>query len=203
MLHIYQQNVSEATGSLLVFFYSLFFLGGGQDTRYYNLCCCGCCSVAKSCLTLCDPMECSTQASLVFTISWSLLKLMSIEWMMPSSHLILCHSLLLLPSIFPSIRIFSSESALCIRWPRDWTITFSISPSNDYSGLLSFRIDWFDLLAVHGTLKSFLQHHSLKASFLQCSAFFMVQLSHPYMTTGETIALTRWAFVMMSLLCCT
>ena len=203
MLHIYQQNVSEATGSLLVFFYSLFFLGGGQDTRYYNLCCCGCCSVAKSCLTLCDPMECSTQASLVFTISWSLLKLMSIEWMMPSSHLILCHSLLLLPSIFPSIRIFSSESALCIRWPRDWTFTFSISPSNDYSGLLSFRIDWFDLLAVQGTLKSFLQHHSLKASFLQCSAFFMVQLSHLYMTTGETIALTRWAFVMMSLLCCT
>ena len=111
-----------------------------------------CCSVAKSCLTLCDPMECSTQASLVFTISWSLLKLMSIEWMMPSSHLILCHSLLLLPSIFPSIRIFSSESALCIRWPRDWTFTFSISPSNDYSGLLSFRIDWFDLLAVQGTL---------------------------------------------------
>ena len=96
-----------------------------------------------------------------------------------------------------------NESALCIRWPRDWTITFSISPSNDYSGLLSFRIDWFDLLAVQGTLKSFLQHHSLKASFLQCSAFFMVQLSHLYMTTGETIALTRWAFVMMSLLCCT
>ena len=200
MLHIYQQNVSEATGSLLVFFY-LFFFGGGQDTRYYNLCCC--CSVAKSCLTLCDPMECSTQASLVFTISWSLLKLMSVEWMMPSNHLILCHSLLLLPSIFPSIRIFSSESALCIRWPRDWTFTFSISPSNEYSGLLSFRIDWFDLLAVQGTLKSFLQHHSLKASFLQCLAFFMVQLSHLYMTTGETVALTRWAFVMMSLLCCT
>ena len=168
MLHIYQQNVSEATGSLLVFFYLFCFFGGGQDTRYYNLCCC--CSVAKSCLTLCDPMECSTQASLVFTISWSLLKLMSIEWMMPSNHLILCHSLLLLPSIFPSIRIFSSESALCIRWPRDWTFTFSISPSNEYSGLLSFRIDWFDLLAVQETLESLLQHHSSKMSVLWRSA---------------------------------
>ena len=149
------------------------------------------------------PWTAAPRASLSLTISWSSLKFMSIEFVMPSNHLILCHSLLLLPSIFPSIRIFSSESALCIRWPRDWTFTFSISPSNEYSGLLSFRIDWFDLLAVQGTLKSFLQHHSLKASFLQCSAFFMVQLSHPYMTTGETVALTRWAFVMMSLLCCT
>ena len=128
---------------------------------------------------------------------------MSIEWMMPSNHLILCHSLLLLALIVPSIGVFSIELALSIRWPRDWTFTFSISPSNDYSGLLSFRIDWFDLLAVQGTLKSFLQHHSLKASFLQCSAFLMVQLSHLHTTPGETVALTTWAFVMMSLLCCT
>ena len=123
---------------------------------------------------------------------------MSIESVMPSSHLILCHPLLL--SIFPSIRTFSNESVLCIRWPEHWS--FSISSSKEYSGLISFRIDWFDLLAVQGTLKSLLQHHSSKASILWCSAFFMVQLSHPYMATGKTIALTRWTFVnkVMSLL---
>ena len=123
----------------------------------------------------------------------SLLRLMSIDSVMPSSHLILCHPLLLLPSVFPSIKVFSNESALCIRWPNFWG--FSISPSNEYSGLISFRMDWLDLLAVQGTLKSLLQHHSSKASVLWCSAFFMVQLSHPYMTTGKTIALTRWTFV--------
>ena len=117
-------------------------------------------------------------------------KLMSIESMMPSNHLILCHPLLLLPSILPSIRVFSNESALCIRRPEYWSFSFSINPSNEYSGLIFFRIDWFDLLAVQGTRKSLLQHHSLKASILWCSAFFMVQLSHPYMTTWKTIALT-------------
>ena len=119
------------------------------------------------------------QASLSFTISQSLLKLMSIESMMPSNHLILCHPLPLLPSIFPSIRVFSSESAVCIRWPKCWSFSFIISPFNEYSGLISFRTDWFDLLAVQGMLKSFLQHHKLKASILWCSAFFLVQLSHP------------------------
>ena len=138
-------------------------------------------------------------ASLSFIISGSLLKFMFIELMMPSNHVILC-CLLLLPSIFPSIRVFSNESALHIRWPKYWS--FSISPSNEYSGLISFRIYWFDLLAVQGTLKSLLQHHSLKASIIWQSAFFIVQLSHPYMTTGKTIALTRWIFVgkVMSLL---
>ena len=127
---------------------------------------------------------------------------MSIESVMPSNHLILCCPLLLLPSIFPSIRVFFSESALYIRWPKYWSFSFSISPSSDYSGFISFRIDWFDLLAVQGTLKSLLQHHSVKASILQCSAFFMVQLSHPYMSTGKIIALTIWTFIskMMSLL---
>ena len=125
---------------------------------------------------------------------------MSIELMMPSSHLILCCPLLLLPSIFPSTRVFSNESVLCIRWPKYWN--FSIRPYNEYSGLISFWIDWFDLLALQGTLKSLLQHHSWKASILWCSAFFMVQLLHPYMTNGKTIALTRWTFVgkVMSLL---
>ena len=128
---------------------------------------------------------------------------MSIESVMPSNHLILCHSLLLLPSVFPSIRVFSKESALCIRRSKDWSFSFSISPSNEYSGLISFRIDRFDLLAVQGTLKSLLQHHSSTALVLQYSAFFTVQLSHPYMTTGKTIALTRRTFVgkVMSLLC--
>ena len=119
---------------------------------------------------------------------------MSIESVMPTNHLFFCHPLLLLPSIFPSIRVFSNESALHISWPKYWSISFSISPSNEYSGLISFRIDCFDLLALQRTLKSLLQHHSSKASILQCSAFFMVQLSHPYMTTDKTIALTTWTF---------
>ena len=127
---------------------------------------------------------------------------MSIESVMQSNHLILCRPLLLLPSIFPSIRVFSNESVLCNRWPNYWTLSFSISPSNKYSGLISFRMDWLDLLAVQRTLKSLLQHHSSKASILQCSVFFMIQTLHPYMTTGKTIALTRWTFVgkVMSLL---
>ena len=144
--------------------------------------------MAQSCLTLCDPMDCSTPGFPAITSSN-----MSIESVMPSSHLILCRPLLLLPSIFPSIRVFSNESVLYIRWPKYWS--FSISPANEYSGLISFRIDWFDFLAVQGTLKSLLQHHSSKASILQRSAFFMVHLSYPYMTTGKTIALTRWTFV--------
>ena len=127
---------------------------------------------------------------------------MSIESVMPSNHLILCRPLLLLPSICPSIRVFSNESALLIRLPKYWSLRFNISPSNEYPGLISFRMDWLDLLAVQWTLKSLLQHHSSKASILQCSAFFIVQLSHPYVTTGKTIALTRWTFVgkVMSLL---
>ena len=146
------------------------------------------------------PWTAAHQASLSFTVSQSLLKLMSIELAMPSNHLILCCALLLLPSIFPSIRIFSSESALHIRWLKYWS--FGISPSNEYLGLIFFRIDWFDLLAVQGTLKSLLQHHNLKASVVQHSVFFMVQLSHSYMTIGKTIALTRQTFVVkvMSLL---
>ena len=128
----------------------------------------------------------------------SFLKLMSIEWVMPSNHLILCCPLLLLPSIPPSIRVFSNESALHIRWPKYWSFSFNISPSNEHPGLISFRMDWLDLIAVQGTLKSLLQHHSSKASVLLCSALFIVQLSHPYMTTGKTIALTRWTFVVIS-----
>ena len=139
------------------------------------------------------PQAC--QASPSITDSWSLPKLMSIELVMPSSHLILCRSLLLPPSVFPSIRVFSNESVLHITWLKYWSFSFSISPSNEYSGLISFRIDWFDLLAVQGTLKGLLQHHSSKASILWHSVFFMVQLSHPYMTTGKTIVLTRWTFV--------
>ena len=140
-------------------------------------------------------MDYSTADSTVLTISRSLLKFTSIEPVMLSNHLILCCPLLLLPSVFPTIKVFSSESALCIRWPKYWSFTFSISPSSEYSGVISFRINWFDLLAVQGTLKSLLQHHSLKASILQHLAFFMVQPSHPYMTTGKTIALTIWIFV--------
>ena len=136
------------------------------------------------------PWTVACQASLSITNSWSLLKLMSIESVMPSNHLILCHPLLLPPSVFPSIRIFSNESVLCIRCPKYWSFSFNISPSKEYSGLISFRIDWLDLLAVQGTLKSLLQHHNSKASILQCSASFIVQLSHPYTTTGETIPLT-------------
>ena len=135
------------------------------------------------------------QASLSITNSRSPLKLMSTESVMPSNHLILCHLLLLLPSIFPSIRVFSNDSALYIRWPKYWSFSFNISPSNEHSGLISFRMDWLDLLAVQGTLKSLLQHHTSKASILWCSAFFTVQFSHPYMTTGKTIALSRWTFV--------
>ena len=127
------------------------------------------------------------QASLSFTISWSLLRFMFIDSVILLKHLILCHLLFLLPSTFPSIRVFSSESALCIRWPKYWSFSFSISPSNDYSVLISFRVDYFDLLAVQGTLKSVLQHHNLKASILWCSVFFLVQLSHPYMTTRKTM----------------
>ena len=148
------------------------------------------------------PWTAAHQVPLSSTISQSLLKFMSIESMMPSNYLILCHPLLLLPSIFPSIRAFSNELVLRIRWPKYWSFSFNICPSDEFSRLLSFRMDWFDLLAVQGTLKSLLQHHSSKASILQHSAFLIVQLSHPYMTTGKTIALTRCTFVskVMSLL---
>ena len=157
--------------------------------------CCFCCSVAQLLSRVrlfVTPWIAARQASLSITNSRSLPSLMSIESVMTSNHLILCHPLLLLSSIFPSIRVFSNESALLIRWPNYWSFNFSISPSNEHSELISFRMDWLDLLAVQGTLKSLLQHHSAKASILWCSAFFTVQLSHPYMTTGKTIALTRW-----------
>ena len=159
-------------------------------------------SVAQLCLTLCDPMDCITPGPPSITNSWSLLRRMSIELVMPSNHLILFCPLLLLPSVFPSLRIFSSESALHIRWTKYWRFSFSISPSSEYSVLISFRMDWLDLLAVQRTLKSLPQHHSSKALILWCSAFFIGQLSHPFMTTGKTIALTRWTFVgkVMSLL---
>ena len=149
-----------------------------------------------------SPWTWACQASLSITNSWSSLKLMSIELVMPSKHLILCHPLLFSPSIFPSIGVFSNESALRIRWPKYWSFNFNISSSKEHLGLISFRMDWLDLLAVQGTLKSLLQHHSSKASIPQHSAFFTVQLSHPYTTTGKTIALTRWTFVgkVMSLL---
>ena len=148
------------------------------------------------------PWTTAHQASLFFTVSLSLFKLRSIESAMLSSYLILCHPLLLPPSIFPSIRVFSNESALHIRWPKFWSFSISISPSNEHSGLISFRMDWLDLLAVQRTLKSLLQHHTSKASILMCSAFFVIQLSHPYMTTEKTIALIRWTLVskVMSLL---
>ena len=148
------------------------------------------------------PWTTACQAPLSITNFQSLPKLMSMELVMPSNHLIFCHPLLLLPSIFPSIRVFSNEAALHIMWPKYWSFSFNISPFNEHPGLISFRMDWLDLLAVQGTLKSLLQHHSSKASVLQCSAFFTVQLSHPYMTTGKTIALTRRTFVgkVMSLL---
>ena len=157
------------------------------------------CSVVSDSAT---PRTAAHQASLSFTISQSLLKLMSFESVMPSNHLIFCRPLLLLPSIFPTIRVFSNGSVLHIRWPKDWSFSFNISPSNEHSGLISFRMDWLDLLAVQGTLRSLFQCHSSKASILQRSAFFIVQLSHPYMTTGNTTALTRWTFVgkVMSLL---
>ena len=142
-------------------------------------------------MTDCDPIDCSTPGSPVYHHSRSLLKLMSIKSVMPSNHLILCHPLFLPPSIFPSIRVFSNESVLHIGWPKYWSFSFSISPSKEYSGLISFRIEWLDLLAVQGTLKSLLQYHSSKASILWHSAFFIVQLSHPHMTTGKSITLTR------------
>ena len=155
----------------------------------YWVCCC--CWVTQSCPTLFEtPWTAAHQASLSITNSWNLLKLMSIELVMPSNYLILCCPLLLLPSVFPSLRVFSNESALRIRWPKIWSFSFSISPSNEYSGLISCRMDWLDLLAVQGTLKSLLQHHGSKASILRHSAFFIVQLSYPYMTTVNTIALT-------------
>ena len=152
------------------------------------------------------PWTAARQGSLSISNSRNPSKLMSVESVMSSNHLILCHPLLPLPSIFHSIRVISNESALCIRWPKYWSFSFSISPSNEYSGLISFRMNWLDLLAVQGTLKSLLQHPTSKASILWCSAFFIVQLSYPCMTTGKTIALTRWTFVgkVMSLLltCC-
>ena len=141
------------------------------------------------------PWTAACQASLFITKPQRLLKFMSIELLMPSNYLILCHLILLLLSTFPSIRVFSNESGLSIKWPKYWNFSFSISPSNEYSGLISFRIDWFDLLAIQETLKSLLQHHSSKASILRCSAFFIVQLSYPYLTTGKSVALTRWTFV--------
>ena len=159
-------------------------------------------SVTQSCLTLWDSMNRSTPGLPVHQNSRSLFKPMPIELVMPSSHLIFCCPLLLLPPIPPSIRVFSNESALHIRWPKYWSFSFSISPSNEHPGVISFRMDWLDLLPVQGTLKSLLQYHSSKASIIWHSAFFIVQLSYPYMTTGKTIALTRWTFVgqVMSLL---
>ena len=160
----------------------------------------------KSCPALCDPMDCSTPDFLVLhylpEFAQTHAHWLSDGWMFSSNHFILCRPLLLLPSIFPSIRVFSNESALHIRWPKYWSFSFSISPSNEHSGLISFRMDWLDLLAVQGTLKSLLQHYSSKASVLRHSAFFIIQLAHPYMTTGKTIALTRQTFVgkVMSLL---
>ena len=152
-------------------------------------------SHSVSCPTLCDPMNHRTPGLPVHHQLQSPTKPMSIESVMPSNHLILCRPLLLPPSIFPSIRVFASESALRIMWPKYWSFSFNISPSYEHPGLISFRMDWLDLLAVQGTLKSLLQHHSSKASILLCSAFFIVQLSHPHMTTGKTIALTRQTFV--------
>ena len=155
--------------------------------------------VQFSCSVMSDSLqhhEPARQASPSITNSWSPPKPMSIESVMPSNHLNLCRPLLLLPSIFPSIRVFSNESALHIRWPKYWSFSFNISPSNEHPGLISFRMDWLYLLAVQGTLKSLLQHHNSKASILWHSVFFIVQLSHPYMTTGETIALTRWTSIL-------
>ena len=161
-----------------------------------------CCSVAQCVRLLGTPRTAAHQTSLSFTISWSLLTLMSIVSVMPSNHLILCRPLLLLLSIFPSIRVFSIESVFRVRWTKYWSFNFSISSSNEHSGLISFRIDLFDLLTVQGTLKSLLQHHSSEASILQRSAFYIVQLSHPYVTIAKTIVLTRWTVVgkVMSLL---
>ena len=166
---------------LVSFVLSSFHLGKGSSVQFSH-------SIMSDSAT---PRTAARQASLSITNSWSLLKPMSIESVMPSNHLILCHPLLLPPSIFPSIRVFSNESAL-IRWPKYWSFSFNISPSNEQSGLISFRMDWLDLLAVQGTLKSLLQHHNSKTSIIRCSVFFIVQLSDPYLTTRKTIALTRW-----------
>ena len=170
------------------------------DLNNNHLCCC-CCSVTKWCPTLYDPMDYSMPNAKLRLPNLSLFRFMSFESVMPSDHLILCHPLPLFPSVFPSIRVFSSESALLILWPKYWVLRFIISPSTEYSGLISFSIDWFDLV-VPGTLKRLLQHHSLKAHLLQHPAFFRVQFSHPYMTTGKTIVSTRQTFVgkVMSLL---
>ena len=161
-----------------------------------------CYSVTQSGPTFCDPRDCSMPGFPVLHISWNLLKFMSIDLVMPFIHLILYCPLLLLPSIFPKIRVISNKLTLCIRWPKYWSFSFSIIPSKEHPGLISFRMDWLDLLAVQGTLKSLLQHHSSKASILQHSAFFLVQLSHSYLTTGKTVALSMWIFVgkVMSLL---
>ena len=181
----------EQSNSGFPFLVSLVFCGNSQSVQSL-----------RGVQLFATPWVAACQASLSITNFWSLLQLMSIESVMPSNHLILCHPFLLLPSAFPSVRVFSNESVLHIRWPKYWSFSFSISPSNDNSGLISFRMDRLNLLAVQGTLKSLLQHHSSKASVLWHSAFFMVQLSHPNMTTGKAIALTRWTSVasVMSLL---
>ena len=186
-------NHIELSLSLIQYSFKLFFI---QATQF------SCCSAAQSCLILCNLVDCST---LGFPVLHHLLELAQTQVHCvrdASNHLILHHPLFFLPSMFPSIRVFSNKSPLYSRWPKYWSFSFSISPSSEYSGLISFRINWFDLLVVQGTLKSLLQHHSSKASILRCSAFFIVQLSHLYMTTEKTIALTRWTFVskLMSLL---
>ena len=178
--NIFNECVAYVTKNTFVYM-SIFYISSVQSLSHVRL--------------FATPGTAAHQASLSITNSWGLPKLMSVELVMPSNHLILCHLLLLLPSIFPSIRVFSSESALRIRWPRYWSFSFNLSPSNEHPGLVSLRMGWLDLLAVQGTLKSLLQHHSSKASSLLHSAFFIVQLSHLYMTTGKTITLTRWTFV--------
>ena len=178
-------------------FHPMQHISGRLSANVLQLCLLALSSVQLlSCVWLFEtPWTATHQASLSITNSWSLLKFMCVESVMPSNHLIICRPLLLLPAIFPSIRVFSNKSVLRIRWPKYWSFSFSISPSNEYSGLISFRMDWLDLLAVQGTLKHLLQHHSSKTSILWHSAFFIVQLSQPYMTIGKTIALTRWTFV--------
>ena len=166
---------------------------GNREKKDY--CCCSVAQLLSHASRFVNPWTAARQSSLSITNSWSLLTLMSIESVMPFNHLILSVPLLLLPSITPSIRVFCNESVLRIRWPNYWSFSNSISPSSEYSGMISFRIDWLDLLAVQGTLKSLLQHHSSKASIIQCLVFFIVQLSHAYMTTGKNIALTGWTFV--------
>ena len=191
--HIYTHRIQVRSVVYLIILYQCQFLGFGNILWYKTFS-----SVQFSCSVMSDsvtPWTAAHQASLSITNSRSLLTLMSVESVMPSDHLILCRPLLLPPSIFPSIRVFSNESVLHIKWPKYWLFSFNISPSSEYSGQISFWMDWLDLLADQGTLKSLLQHHSSKASILRRSAFFIVQLSHPYMTTGKTIALTRWTFV--------